>query len=333
MHSLITPESPWLAPLAGFSDLPFRMLCRSLGCEAACTEMVSAKGLVFESPGTRDLLRTCPEDSPLVVQLFGSEPDYLSRAVRLLQEKGFDLFDLNAGCSVRKVTRTGGGAALLRDPDLLVRCAREMVSLCGPGKVGVKIRRGWSPNSDVSVQIGKRLEDAGIGWITLHPRWAVQSFSGHADWECLARLQDALSIPVMGSGDLFSAEDGIQCLGQTGIQGIMFARGALRDPRIFQRFASIFRTGESKSPPLSIPELVHKHKDLCFEYGSQRKALLKMKTIVPRYLRRIPGAKSLRREFTLCTSWEEFDSLLLRLGQMTHLPGEEENNTNPAHEN
>ncbi|HCR11938.1 MAG TPA: dihydrouridine synthase, partial [Desulfovibrio sp.] len=140
-----SPDAPWLAPLAGFSDLPFRLLCRELGAAAAVTEMVSAKGLFYDSRNTRRLLATHPDDAPLVVQLFGAEPEYLRRAVRELAGDGYAFFDLNCGCSVRKVVKTGAGAALLGDPERLVACAAAMAEAAGPGRVGVKLRLGPKP--------------------------------------------------------------------------------------------------------------------------------------------------------------------------------------------
>ncbi|MFP4071051.1 MAG: tRNA dihydrouridine synthase [Desulfovibrionales bacterium] len=318
MNQFISPDYPWLAPLAGFSDLPFRLLCRRFGCRVACTEMISAKGLVFGSSGTADLLRTCPGDTPLVVQLFGSEPEYLEKAVVRLRESGFTHFDLNAGCSVKKVVRTGSGAALLKDPDRLVACASSLIRHCAPGHVGVKFRLGWTEGQDRSIVIGQMLQDAGVGWLTLHPRTAQQKFSGSARWDGLKQLKAHVSIPVIGSGDLFTAEDGLACLRATGIDSIMFARGALRDPAIFSRYHALQKGMEppTKTPDM-VAEIIRSHVTLCREHGDERTALLKMRTVVPRYLRDLPGAKALRQRFTLCSSWEEFETLLWSLERMT----------------
>jgi tRNA-dihydrouridine synthase B len=308
----ISPHHPWLAPLAGFSDLPFRLLCRRLGCAAACTEMISAKGMVFGSPGTGELLSTGPGDSPLVVQLFGAEPEYLTKATAMLLEQEFAYFDLNAGCPVRKVVKTGSGAALLKDPPLLEKVAGAMVRLAGPGRVGVKIRLGWDGSCSNYLEVAARVEQAGAAWITLHPRLARQGFSGSADWDALGRLKERLTIPVLGSGDLITAEDGLQCLRQTGIDGIMFARGALRDPSIFARFLDQI-AGGSAVPAPSKGWLLRTHGQLCIEHGSSRSALLKMRTIAPRFIRCIPAAKSLRMSFASCTSWDEYFELVARI--------------------
>jgi tRNA-dihydrouridine synthase B len=307
-----SPGRPWLAPLAGFSDLPFRILCRRLGCSVACTEMVSAKGLVYGSPGTGELLSTGPDDMPLVVQLFGAEPEYLSRATALLMEQGFTHFDLNAGCPVKKVAKTGSGAALLKEPLLLEQITRAMVRLAGPGRVGVKIRLGWDSSSVNYLEVGARVEQAGAAWVTLHPRLARQGFSGSADWESLRRLKQLLSIPVLGSGDLFTAEDGLRCLQLTGIDAIMFARGALHDPAVFARFSRLVDKGSNAFLPTTA-WLLKNHGLLSIEHGSGAAALLKMRTIAPRFIRYLPGAKSLRMAFASCSSWDEYFDLVERV--------------------
>ena len=181
-------SAPWLAPLAGYSDLPFRMLCRSYGAACCVTEMVSVKGLTMSrNPATERLLETLPGpapagDNPLVVQLFGCEPERFRASTAMLAEWGYTAFDLNAGCPVKKVLKSGGGAKLLDDPDLLVSIARAMVEAAGSLPVGVKTRLGFETGKDVFLDLGKRLEDAGVSWMTLHPRYGRQMFTGTAYW-------------------------------------------------------------------------------------------------------------------------------------------------------
>ena len=318
MNVDFSPDLPWLAPLAGFSDLPFRLLCRQYGCRTACTEMVSAKGLVYGGQGTADLLDTCPEDAPLVVQLFGAEPEYVGRAMEILLEQGFRNFDLNCGCSVRKVTKTGSGAALLRSPALLEEIVRTMVRRGGPDRVGVKIRLGWAGPDPIHVELGKRIEQTGAAWVTLHPRFARQGFSGTADWSRLAELKQAVSIPVIGSGDLFTAQDGVHCLEQTGIDTIMYARGALNDPAVFARHAAL-RQGEALLPKKGdiahLTTMIRTLADLCRVHGNEKTTLLKMRTVVPRFVRETPGVRTLRRHLTSCKTWEQFEEIISLLEQ------------------
>jgi tRNA-dihydrouridine synthase B len=308
------PDQPWLAPLAGFSDLPFRLLCREQGCRVACTEMISAKGMLYNNAATNRLLATHPTDTPLVVQVYGPDPECIGRAMDLLLEQGFSWFDLNAGCSVRKVTKTGSGAALLREPDMLLAIAREMGRRAGPGRFGVKLRLGWRPEEAVLPDLGGRLEDAGAGWLTLHPRWASQGFAGRADWDWLARLRLGVALPVLASGDLFTAEDACRCLRQTRVRGVMFARGALWDPAIFHTFMAMQGTGGAVAPePAHGIGLVRRHMHLARTHLDDQRALLAMRTIAPRYLRRFPGAKALRTQLTTLSSWAELARILDQL--------------------
>ena len=325
----IGPDSPWLAPLAGFSDLPFRLLCREQGAAAACTEMVSAKGLIYglrqksgqkpvQPNGTEDLLATRSDDAPLVVQLFGEDPEFIGAAVEELQQRGFTCFDLNMGCSVPKVTKTGAGAALLRDPDLALAVASALLKKAGAGRAGCKIRLGWDSAAPVYLELGKRLAGAGAAWITLHPRYARQGFSGHADRAALEKLAKAVDIPVLASGDLFTAEDGLCCL-EAGASGVMFARGAMNNPAIFKRYLALRRGGECPAVPAAreVLALIVRHAGLAQSLTPGRPgkkgyppALLKMRTFVPRYVRHLPGVKHLRQALTRCEGWDDLRAAL-----------------------
>ncbi len=343
-------EYPWLAPLAGFSDLPFRLLCREQGAAVACTEMVSAKGLIYGERGKRrapkagagakdasdseatdgplfpgagnptlDLLSTMPEDAPLVVQLFGAEADFVGEAAALLRGRGFCWFDLNMGCSVPKVTRAFAGAAMLRDPANALAVARALVSAAGPGRVGFKLRLGWDAASPVFLDLGRALEDAGAAWLTLHPRYARQGFSGVAEAKALEALARAVSIPVLASGDLFTAETALERLDATGVAGVMLARGAMADPFIFRRYHALLR-GEAPPAipaPAELHALIRRHAELARVLtpgragkGGRSPALLKMRTVAPRYVRHLPGVKALRQALAHCESWEELDGIL-----------------------
>ena len=308
-----SPDMPWLAPLAGYSDLPFRLLCREHGCRVAVTEMVSAKGLIYNSPGTRELLQTCPEDEPLIVQLFGSEATFLVQAVERLREAGFRYFDLNCGCPVRKVAKTGSGAALLKEPAHLLSLAREMVRAAEPGCMGFKIRLGWSTGEAVFLDLARGLEDLGAGWVTLHPRYGAQGFTGDADWSRLAELKRSVRLPVIASGDLFHAEDAARCVQETGVDSIMFARGALNDPSIFERYLRL-RQGDVAVDKTCVEAiaLVHRLCALYTRFGMDRLGLLKMRTLVPRFLKGLPGARSLRRDIVFCKAWDDVFELLRR---------------------
>ncbi|MBE6441260.1 MAG: tRNA-dihydrouridine synthase family protein [Desulfovibrio desulfuricans] len=305
------PDRPWLAPLAGYSDLPFRLLCREYGAAVCVTEMVSAKGLVYASPGTGELLRTLPEDQPLVVQLFGAEPAFLARAVELLRGAGFGWFDLNVGCSVRKVLRQGAGAAMLGDTGNLLNAARAMLAAAGPGRVGFKLRLGLDETRPVLPDLALRLEDAGAGWLTLHPRTARDGFGGAARQEELARLAPRLSIPLLASGDLFSAADGVRCLRETGATGVMYARGAMHNPAIFADHAALLAGRPPAAAGASrLKTMILRHVTLARAHCPGTAALWKMRSVVPRYVRGLPGARALRQELCRCTDWPALERLL-----------------------
>ncbi|GFK95865.1 putative tRNA-dihydrouridine synthase [Fundidesulfovibrio magnetotacticus] len=314
----IGPGLPWLAPLAGYSDLPFRLLCREYGAACAVTEMVSAKGLVFHSHGTRDLLNTLPGDAPLVVQLFGCEPEMFERAMDHLLEHGYEYFDLNCGCSVPKVVKAGCGSALMREPALLREIVRVMAAKAGPGRAGVKLRLGWGEPEPLVFELARALEDEGAGWLTLHPRHARQGYSGTAAWEHLARLKAQSRVPVMASGDLFNAYDARRCLDATGVDGVMFARGALYDPAVFRHFLS--GTLAAPSGP-EIARLVRRHAELIRVHGRPEKSLLRMRSIVPRYVRGLLGARALRQEASSCTSWERLEEIVEAIAASASAPG------------
>ena len=305
------PQYPWLAPLAGYSDLPFRLLCREYGAAVCVSEMVSAKGLVYQSPGTNELLATLPEDQPLVVQLFGAEASFLARAVEQLRQAGFGWFDLNMGCSVTKVLRQGAGAAMLGDVENILAVARAMLGAAGPGRVGFKLRLGLDEARPVLPDLPLRLEDAGAGWITLHPRTARQGFGGVAQWEAIGRLAERLSIPLLASGDLFSAADGLACLKATGATGVMYARGAMHNPAIFAEHAALL-AGEVplRANAQSLRAMISRHMQLARTLCPGKAALWKMRSVVPRYVRALPGVRALRQELCRCTDWEDLERLL-----------------------
>ncbi len=314
----IGPDRPWLAPLAGYSDLPFRLLCRENGAAAACTEMVSAKGLYYAQrgggAGSEALLATTPEDAPLIIQLFGAEPDILEQvtaglAARFPADRVW--FDLNMGCAVPKVVKTGSGAALLRDEQRALACAAAMIRAAGAGRVGFKLRLGWQAGEDSYLRLGPALEDLGAAWLTLHPRYARQGFSGLADRAALARFKQAVSVPVIGSGDLHTAGDALACLEETGIDGVMFARGAMSSPRVFADLAELRQNRLPENlTPSELKAVIRRHMDLSRIFGGESTAVFKMRTFVPRYVKHLPGTRALRQGMAACRDWSDLECLL-----------------------
>jgi tRNA-dihydrouridine synthase B len=283
--------------------------------------MISAKGLVYNNKATNALLRTLPEDMPLVVQLFGSEPDFLARAAALLLERGFVYFDLNMGCPVPKVVKTGAGAALLKDPRAALAAASALIRVAGPGRVGCKLRLGWTPGEESWKELAPALEQAGAAWLTLHPRFGKEGFSGTARWECLAELKRMVLLPVIASGDLFTAADGVNCLRQSNADAVMFARGAMGNPFVFLEFKALWTSPGKALPagvsPRALVALIRRHLELALRFDGEHATLLKMRTFVPRYVRHIPGARAFRSRLMQCVSIHEAEELLAAFLQNT----------------
>lgn len=317
------PDKPWLAPLAGYSDLPFRLLCREFGAAVAVTEMISARGLVHGAPATAALLANVPRDAPLVVQLFGSEPEIIALAMRGLRKLGYNNFDFNVGCPVRKVFRQHSGAALLDDKDLLLEIARAIICAASeelpdlpPARVGFKMRSGTRPEKLVLPDLALALEDLGANWLTVHPRFASQGYGGFANWEHIAKLARRASIPVLASGDLASAERGMECLAQTGASGLMYARGALYNPAIFEDHASLAQGVKPVENSLErVAGIIRRHIALARTHDYRGRGFVKMRSLIPRYVRAFGGAQELRLEICKCANWGELENLLASLPQ------------------
>lgn len=314
--SLVLKHNVVLAPLAGITNLPFRILCRQEGAALAYTEMVSVNGLVREGVNTLALLKSVPEDRPLGIQLFGDTPGSLAEAARMVEGYG-DLLDINMGCPVRKVVGTGAGSALLREPHKIaeiIRAVRAATSL----PLTVKIRSGWHCGDDSYLEIAQIAEAEGCDAITLHPRSRAQMFSGHADWSQIARLKESVAIPVLGSGDLFSAGDCLSMLRETGCDGVMIARGVLGAPWIFRQVAELAATGVfSAVTNLQRVEAMRQHLELfCREAGEQI-AVREMKKHVGWYARGFVGAADIRRS---CNTARELQDLYTLMERIAAIP-------------
>ena len=221
-----------LAPLAGITNLPFRLLAKEAGCGLVTSEMVSADGLVHGARNAFDLLRSLPAEKPLAVQLFGSDPAVMAEAAAIVEGSGADLLDINFGCAVKKVIKTGSGAALMRTPQhaaALLRAVRRAVRI----PLTIKIRSGWDGSGLQALALGEIAEACGVDAVTVHPRTAAQKFSGRADWGVIAAVKQQLSIPVIGNGDIACADDAARMLFETGCDAVMVGRRAIGYPRIF----------------------------------------------------------------------------------------------------
>ncbi|MEE9911983.1 MAG: tRNA dihydrouridine synthase DusB [Deltaproteobacteria bacterium] len=260
-----------LAPLAGITNLPFRLITRMFGCEFCFTEMISANGLIRESEKTIEYLKTGPEDQPLGVQIFGADPEIMSEAAKFVAGHRPDLIDINMGCPVRKVVKTGSGAMLMKDPILAGRIIASVVKAANV-PVTVKIRSGWSPSSVNACAMARVAEDSGAAAVIVHGRTANQGFSGHADWEIIAEVKRAVKIPVVGNGDIWQPQDALRMRRETGCDAVMVGRGALGNPWIFQGIHQLFEgLPENYRPSLGERyEIIKKHWEMeTNSYGSR----------------------------------------------------------------
>ncbi len=307
--NLRLPHNIFLAPLAGITNLPFRLICRSRGASLAFTEMVSVNGLVRDGAKTRALLKRTADDYPLGIQLFGSSPDDLAEAARMVEGDG-ELIDINMGCPVKKVVGTGAGSALLRDLKqvaAIIRATRR--ATCLP--LTVKIRSGWHSGEDVFLEAGKIAESEGCDAITLHPRSRNLMFGGHADWDKIRELKEFLSIPVIGSGDLFSGNDCIRMLRETACDGIMIARGALGAPWIFSDALDVARALEPFTPSKSeLASTIRTHFGMYVAHSGEAIAVREMKKHIGWYAKGFAGASKIRSEAGAAASFDDIIRLI-----------------------
>ena len=295
--------------MAGISDLPYRLTMKQFGASLVFTEMVSANGLIRNGQGSLDLLQSDPRERPLGIQLFGGEPDVMATAAKRVAPFG-DLIDINFGCPVNKVVRGGAGSALLREPmrirDIL-KAMRKAVDL----PLTIKIRSGWDSSSVNFIEIGRIAEAEGVDAITLHPRTRSQGFGGEADWSQIAELKQGVTIPVLGSGDLFQGDDIVAMLNQTGCDAVMIGRGGYGNPWIIRQGLQLLRGEPAKDPsPQEKLAVAREHLQRHLALRGERKALFEMRKHLCWYARSFPGAGEFRRRVNSSRSVRELSELL-----------------------
>ncbi len=306
-------DNPYiLAPMAGVSDLPFRVLCREQGAALTCMEMVSAKALYYKNKNTRALLEIGPQEDSLSLQLFGSDPKIISEMAKEIEELPFQILDINMGCPVPKVVKNGEGSALMLDPQKVYDIVYETAKAIRK-PVTVKIRKGFDDDHVNAVQIAKIIEQAGAAAVAVHGRTRQQYYSGEADWDIIRQVKEAVSIPVIGNGDVKDGASALSMREQTGCDAVMIGRAAQGNPWIFGEILSYEKTGvtPNRPSPSEIREMMLRHARMQIQYKGEALGIRQMRKHVGWYTKGLKGAASLRRRINQVSSYEELENLLM----------------------
>lgn len=313
--NLYVDNRVFLAPMAGVTDSPFRQLCREYGCGLMFTEMISIKGLYYNDEKTKRLMAYKPEEKPLGIQIFGSEPDIYRSVVPQLDELGFSLIDLNLGCPAPKIVRNGDGSALMRSPEL----ARSVITAVVESTrlpVTVKIRKGWDDTSINAVEIARIAEDCGASAVTVHGRTRDQFYSGKADWDIIKEVKAALSIPVIGNGDVFQPDDAGRMLAYTGCDAVMVGRGAQGRPWLFSQIQAAMAGDPVPECPdiYGRVEIIIRHMDSLVEMEGEHIAVLEMRKHASWYLKGVHGGSPVKTMIHRANTRKEVLAALETLG-------------------
>ena len=300
-----------LAPMAGVTDLAFRLLAKEMGCGLVVSEMVSAKGLLYENCRTRELIKIDPRERPTAIQLFGSVPEELAEAARRVAAAGADIIDFNMGCPTHKIVKNGEGSALLRSVGKAAAILKAMVQAVDI-PVTVKIRTGWDAASINVVEVAKALEQSGVSAIAVHARTREQFYSGTADWSLIRQVKQAVRVPVIGNGDVRTVQDAQRMLGETGCDAVMVGRAACGNVWIFRQIAAWLERGELPAGPTLAEksQTLLRHLDMLIELKGSHIAIREMRRHAASYVKGYPKSAELRTRFNQAMSRADFEMIL-----------------------
>ena len=300
-----------LAPMAGVTDLAFRRLCKEQGAGLICMEMVSAKAILYKNKNTEDLMTIHPGEHPVSLQLFGSDPEILAQIAAQIEERPFDILDFNMGCPVPKVVNNGEGSALMKKPELVHEIVYK-VSYAIEKPVTVKIRKGFTEDAVNAVEIAKIAEEAGAAAVAVHGRTREQYYAGQADWDIIRQVKEAVSIPVIGNGDVDSPQKAEALVRETGCDGIMIGRAVQGNPWLFSRILHYQETGELLPPPSmeEVKDMMLRHAKMQLEYKGEYQGIREMRKHVAWYTTGFPNSARLRNEINHAECHEELETLL-----------------------
>ncbi|MBE5949459.1 MAG: tRNA dihydrouridine synthase DusB [Lachnospiraceae bacterium] len=310
--NLIIDNNLILAPMAGVTDLPFRLLCKEQGCGILYSEMVSAKALHYNNANTNELLRMEPQEAPMALQLFGSEPEIMAEAVEKLNDMPFAFFDVNMGCPVPKVVNNKEGSALMNNTRLAADIISAMVKV-SKKPVTVKIRKGFKATDANAPEFAKALEAAGAAAIAVHGRTREQYYSGQADWDIIRQVKESISIPVIGNGDIRSEQDAVRMLEETGCDGLMIGRAAQGNPWLFKRIKTYFETGKSlpKQTYAEVFDMILRHARLQVRYKGEYLGIREMRKHVGWYTEGLPYSAKLRNNVNQIETYAQLEEMFL----------------------